>query len=71
MFKTNQTVDGILAAFSRTIEDLTALAELNRAKAQTKSDQADKLIDESLAAKAEAERATAVAANLRGIIDAK
>lgn len=68
MFK--KSVDTILSAFSKTITELESVEKSSRAEAESKSGQAATLITESKAADAEAARASAIAAKLRGIISA-
>ena len=65
-----KTVDGIMSAFHKTISDLEAVEQANIEAANEKSEAAARLITESNAATAEAKRANAIAAKLRGIVEA-
>lgn len=68
MFSGKKTVSSILAAFTKTIEDLEGVKQSNMDAATEKRVQADQLKDEAEAHITEARQAKAVADNLRRII---
>lgn len=71
MFAGKKSVDGIMATFKRTIEELEGVKQASMDSATQKRMQAQNLQEESDAEIEEAKRALKIADNLRGIIGAK
>lgn len=69
MFAPKKTVNSILAAFTKTIEDLESVEQSSKQEATNKAEQAAQLTKEAGAATDEAKRARSVADNLRSIIN--
>ena len=70
MFKPRKTVAGVMAAFTRTIDDLNTVAAQNEAAAEDLTIRKDEINREITSATNEADSARSIAAKLSAIVDA-
>lgn len=66
----SKTVDGIIAAFAKTVSELESVEQASRQDATQKRAQAAVLVTDAQHAEGEAARASKIAGNLKTLLDA-